>query len=91
MKRIAFLQPRGKLRPDLVHDALLLVGLDVPVPSMEKWTDIELLMVYDWAMREHLSAADSACRRRKKPALIAEARVVSWEELNGKPPPEMQK
>lgn len=71
--RITLLSPKGKLGPELVHDTLCLV-MEVPprLDRMQRWSPLELAIAYDWAMREHLSAADSTQVRRRPQPLIVE-------------------
>jgi hypothetical protein len=76
MARITFWEPRGKLTPELIRDVLMLISLDVDLDTIKTWTPNELLMVYDWAMREHARASDNIVRRRPRPALLAVARPI---------------
>lgn len=70
MTRRSFFEPRGSLTADLVFDALLLGGVETEREALEAWTEIELLIAYDWAIREHLHASDNAVRRRAKPSFV---------------------
>jgi hypothetical protein len=72
--RITFLHPRGELSAALVGDCLMLIGL-VPPDHIGRWTRNELLLVYDYAMREHAHASDNIVRRRPRPALLEGSRV----------------
>lgn len=81
MSRITFLTPRGELTPDLVRDAIHIAGYEVDLQEMIHWTKIDLLVVYDWSMREHLSAGDVSIRRRPRPALLANAKLITFEGL----------
>jgi len=76
MARITFWEPTGKLTPDLVRDVLMMISLDVELEILKTWTRTELLMVYDWAAREHARASDNIVRRRPRPALLAVARPI---------------
>ena len=75
IKRIKLYEPRGELNADLVFDVLGLVLKlhDVPdVRLLRRLTVMELGIVYDWAIREHLHASDNVqVRRRERPFLIA--------------------
>jgi len=43
---------------------------------IERWTRIERLVAYDWAMREHLRASDNyMVRRREEPSFVTALRV----------------
>lgn len=66
-----FLEPQGDLSPAVVADALGLAGIELPVSVVRTWTPIELLVAYDWAIREHLNAGDNRCvRRRPCPSFV---------------------
>ncbi len=66
-----FFEPQGDLGWKMVHDLLCMVSADPDSGQMEQWTPIELLVAYDWAIREHLRAGDStSMRRRPKPWFI---------------------
>ena len=80
MKRVAFLQPQADLTATIVQDAVGLVGYDIPLSRIEGWTKLEQLMVYDWAIREHLRAGDNlSVRRRPKPSLVTGR---AWSEVD---------
>jgi hypothetical protein len=50
---------------------LSLVCATVPEDVSREWTKYELLIAYDWAIREHLRAADNKLvRSRPKPWFI---------------------
>lgn len=73
MGRPKLLDPRGGLTVDVVHNALALV-LD-PYPAqpgavLRVLTELELSLVYDWAIREHLAAADNGNKRRPRPWIV---------------------
>jgi hypothetical protein len=77
--RPEFLEPQGELNAYSVRDVLLLVlpGSTVPaISSIERWSDMERLAVYDWAMREHLHASDGSVRRRQRPRLLYLSRIT---------------
>jgi hypothetical protein len=38
--------------------------------AAERWTDLERLIVYDYAIRAHLSASDNPVRVRPRPRLL---------------------
>jgi hypothetical protein len=65
------MQPEGPYTPGLVHNMLLLVGVDMPPKALEPLAPLELALAFDWAMREHLAAADNLTRRRPKPHVVA--------------------
>ena len=74
--RLIFYEPQAELTPELAHNVLELVKaeLDHPLPSVEEmgsYTWLELVMVYDWAMREHLRASDHhEIRARPVPSIL---------------------
>jgi len=71
--RVTFYVPTGKLNADTVQGALSLAMEEPPaVEVIEKWTRLEKLIAYDWAIREHLRAADNpAIVRRDKPSFLS--------------------
>lgn len=73
--RIEFLEPQGELTPSLVMDVLGLVDHQVQEAHAVNWTYLELVMAYDWAMREHLRASDSRISRRECPSFVLSARA----------------
>jgi hypothetical protein len=58
----------GSLSCDDLRDVLLIAGADVPATEIARWTEMEGLLAYDWAVREHLAASDNAVRRRERPS-----------------------
>ncbi len=76
--RILLRSPAHDLTVDVVRDAVSLVD---PVPvtpsALARLTPYELALVYDWAIREHLRASDSAVERRPRPSCLNLAVVVS--------------
>jgi len=70
--RIEFLSPNaGTLDAELLDSALGLVMERPPsIDSMKQWSTFEMLLVYDWAMREHLAAAGNIIVRRPRPFLV---------------------
>lgn len=67
---MTFNEPQGELTADLVRDALALVSVKVADDALAQWTPTELLIAYDWAIREHLRASDNPVRRREKPWFV---------------------
>ena len=72
MSRVTFLEPTGKVNPVNVSTALSLVGVEIPGATIvrEGWCTLELLVAYDWAMREHLDASDNRIQRRPCPSFV---------------------
>lgn len=64
------LQPRGPYTPDLVHNMLALVGVDIPAEDLKPLAPLELALAFDWASREHLRAADNLTRSRPRPHVL---------------------
>jgi hypothetical protein len=64
--RITVYAPRV-LTPTAVHDALCLTDRTPPAETVRTWSKYELLLAYDWAIREHLAAADNPVQRRQRP------------------------
>ncbi len=69
--RITFYSPEGELTPDLVSDVLTLVTY-YPKHKISFWTPNEMLIAYDWAIREHLSASGNPVRRRPRPYFLSQ-------------------
>lgn len=69
---VAFYRPR-ELSPEVVHSVLGLVGVRINPSEIEKWTELELLLAYDYAMRSHLRASDNPTRLRPEPHFVAVA------------------
>ena len=74
IKRVKMMEPSGELTADLVRDVLSLVLAASEVPDLRlitRCTKMELGILYDWAIREHLHASDNVqIRRRSRPFLI---------------------
>lgn len=72
-----FFEPQGELKWPMVYDLLCLVDADPNPEQVERWTPIELLVAYDWAIREHLRASDNTTvRRRPKPWFVDGANIT---------------
>jgi hypothetical protein len=57
-----------ELTPKVVHATLCLATRQVPdLDAIAKWSKYELLLAYDWAVREHLAASDNPVQRRQRP------------------------
>jgi len=65
--RIEVLAPE-ELTAEAVHAVITLVAAAPPIETVATWTRFELLLAYDWAMREHLLASDNNVRRRDRPS-----------------------
>lgn len=70
--RPVLLEPRGELDGPLLKRVLQLVSVDVTVSTAERWTKLERLIVFDWAMREHMAASDQPVKRRERPSFLPE-------------------
>jgi hypothetical protein len=70
--RITCYAPDGELTAEIVADVLSLIGERAALyPSaIAEWTRLELLLAYDWAIREHLAASDNPVRRRDRPRFL---------------------
>lgn len=78
--RPELLQPRNHLgdpadsvSPATLRNVLLLAGHDVTETAIVPWTQLERLLAYDYAMREHLHASDNPIRRRPCPSFVRQA------------------
>lgn len=70
--RISLLDPEGDLTPDLVSDSLLLLEArdHRTAAQLRSLSALELHLIYDWAMREHIAAAGNQVLRRPRPHLL---------------------
>lgn len=74
MTRPKFLEPNGAINAQLVCEALSLVAQQAPrLEIVARWSSMEMLIVYDWAIREHLAASDGQPNCRERPYLVREA------------------
>lgn len=71
--RVRFHVPEGRITKEILTDALSLAGARIPEESVVKWTHIECIVAYDWAMREHLSRSDNHVKRRPRPSFVSQA------------------
>jgi hypothetical protein len=78
MTRVTFYEPDGGYTPEIVFDVLDLVSTSMPREVINRWTRLELMVAYDWAMREHLHASDCPVRRRERPWFLAEVGRACW-------------
>lgn len=77
--KVDMLEPEGDLTSDVAADALRLLdpAEHEDADRLKLLTSIELHLVYDWAMREHLHASGDRVRRREKPAALTLLRRVA--------------
>lgn len=68
--RIRLIAPKGTITPEITIDALSLTGIYVSDEIVNRWTHLERLLAYDWAMREHLHASDNAVKLRPRPSFL---------------------
>lgn len=76
--RPEFLYPaKGGLTHQTALDALSLVMEKTPtLERIKEWSRQELIVAYDWAMREHLYASDNdRVRRREQPWFLKERQL----------------
>lgn len=75
--RIRFYEPESgaaAITTAVLRDLLSLVMSEDDIPPSESvgaWTVFERLIVYDWAIREHLSASGNTIMRRPQPWLVS--------------------
>lgn len=84
----SFLAPNAELTPLIVRDVFGLVGVDIDPAHVLQWTPTELLLAYDYAVREHLSASDNrTVRRRPRPffTVLAERKREPLPSSNAEP------
>ena len=72
MTRVTFYEPEGGYTTHVVADALDLVSTSMPREVINRWTRLELMVAYDWAIREFLHASDCPVRRRERPSFLEE-------------------
>jgi len=75
--RPTFFEPEGGLRPQTVHDMLSMVISPPPLAELERFAPLELLVAYDWAVREHMRASDNLVRRRPMPRILVLAKAAA--------------
>lgn len=75
MTRPTFYDPGEEITVNTLWNLLMLVSVMVAELTIGRWTKFERLVVYDWAMREHLSASDNIVQRRSKPWLVSVGEV----------------
>ncbi len=71
--RPVLLEPQGELTPELLSSVLELVTVFIEPGRVAPWTEMERLLVYDWAWRRYLGASDNTVRQREKPWLVIAA------------------
>jgi len=76
-----FYAPR-ELSGEVVSSVLELAEVKVDPGICEKWTELELLVAYDWAWRIHLRASDHPIRFREKPWFIEVAQASSRTDVD---------
>lgn len=70
----------GRQTPEMIRDLMALVGVQIPVETLREWTRTELVVAFDWAIREHLAASDNAVQCRKKPWFVTVAQEDSVDD-----------
>lgn len=84
------LKPRGMLTPSLVCSALGLASRLAEDVTLITWSRRELQRAYDWAMREHLSAAEEPgdypgrIKRVPEPDRVQRLHVIEGIDFDGK-------
>jgi len=68
--RITLWEPQGALTVQLVVDVLDLVDIAQPRTDPAQWTELELALAYDYAMRVHYHASDNIVRLRPRPSYV---------------------
>jgi hypothetical protein len=69
--------PEGVLEPEMLRNFIGLVMVTVDAKAVESWTDLEMVLAYDWAAREHLHASDNPVQRRPKPSFVTAAEKLA--------------
>lgn len=63
----------GAVTDEELQDAISLADDVVPHPQeLQRWTELERALVYDWALREHMRASDHPVRRRPRPWVLGQ-------------------
>lgn len=78
--RPELLTPEGTLDPEMLRNVFALIGVTVDQEALEPWTDLELVLAYDWAVREHLHASDNPVQRRPRPSFVEAAEKAAVRE-----------
>jgi hypothetical protein len=76
--RYEFMEPIGGVTAESLEDALLLVGITIPLDTIARWSHMEQVIAYDWAIRCHFRASDNQARGRAKPYLVTLAEHEGW-------------
>jgi hypothetical protein len=74
--RVIFYSPAGPLTAQNMRLILMLVGINAPEHAITHWTELEMVMAYDWAMRVHLRASDNRVMMRPCPYFVAAANTT---------------
>lgn len=78
--RVRFYRPQGGLTEGVIMSVLSLVAAEIEdYPAREavrSWTEMERLVVYDWAWRVHLKASDNPVHMRPRPDAILNGKGV---------------
>jgi len=72
----SFYQP-AELSAEVVVSVFELISTRLDPDVVEKWTEIELLVAYDYAIRNHLRASDNPTRLRDEPWLVKMAATAT--------------
>jgi hypothetical protein len=81
--RPEFLTPELPIAaPDLYNVISLVDQYPPPVSYIDRWSQMERILVYDWAMREHLRASDNIIKRRDRPVLL-DSKLVTGRDTFG--------
>jgi hypothetical protein len=70
VQRTFYAPAPGTLSDQMLLDVLALVSVLQPPESIPAWSEMERIIAYDWAIREHLHASDNMVRRREKPSFL---------------------
>jgi len=70
VKRLTFYTPQGPLTPEAVSAQLAAVGIEREVDDLAAISDLELVLLFDYAQRLALSSGDGKVPRRPRPAIL---------------------
>lgn len=68
--RVTFYAPKDPITDQSLMTVLQLVDEHPSPDAIQKLTAMERIVVYDWAIREHLRASDNIVRRRERPSVL---------------------
>jgi len=85
VRRVSFFTPSNGLTAETTSRALDLVGVAREPSDLGQLSPLELQLVYDWAMRVHLAAADNRVQERPRPTVLDRLVPIGPVVVDGSP------